>query len=124
MIELFPAKCRDEILRCGGSVWAGILMKHHNTLTKHATLLVSFCVHPLASSAPSMNTISENEVYQTQFHEEVTMKFVNGEWSVLLNLLLHCTHQIFINHRQSAAPQIIMHIFMSFIKVSHPSPYR
>jgi hypothetical protein len=46
MIELFPAKWRDEILRCGGSVWASIAMKHHNTPTKHATSLVSFCVHP------------------------------------------------------------------------------
>jgi hypothetical protein len=41
----------------------------------------------------------------------------------MVNLLFHCMHQIFINHRQSAAPQIIMHIFASFIKVSHPSPY-
>jgi hypothetical protein len=40
MIELFSAKCRDEILRCGGSVWAGIVMKHHNTPTKHDTSLV------------------------------------------------------------------------------------
>jgi hypothetical protein len=40
MIELFPAKCRYEILRCSGSVWAGIVMKHHNIPTKHATSLV------------------------------------------------------------------------------------
>jgi hypothetical protein len=25
MIKLFSAKCWDEILRCGGSVWAGIV---------------------------------------------------------------------------------------------------
>jgi hypothetical protein len=88
---MIPAKCRDEILRCGGSVWAGIVMKHHNTPTKHATSLVSFCVHPLASSAPSVNTISENEVYRTQFREEETWylwkmqeKWRNGESSVLL----------------------------------------
>jgi len=40
MIELFPAKCRDEILRCGGSVWVGVVMNHHNTPAKHATLLI------------------------------------------------------------------------------------
>jgi hypothetical protein len=40
MIELFPAKCHVETLCCGYSVWACIVMKHHNTLTKHATLLV------------------------------------------------------------------------------------
>ena len=40
MIELFPAKCRDEILRCGGSVWVGLVMNHHNTPAKHATLLI------------------------------------------------------------------------------------
>ena len=47
----------------------------------------------------------------------------NGESSVVSNLLLKCTHQIFIHHRQSAAPQIIIHNFVSFIKQSHPSPY-
>jgi len=45
------------------------------------------------------------------------------ESSVLTNLLFNCTHQIFIHQRQSAAPQIITHIFASFIKQSHPSPY-
>jgi len=39
MIELFPAKRRDEILCCGGSVWADI-MNHHNTPAKHATSLI------------------------------------------------------------------------------------
>ena len=43
MIELFPAKCRDEILRCGGSVWAGVVMNHHNTPAKHATSLILDC---------------------------------------------------------------------------------
>jgi hypothetical protein len=77
-----------------------------------------------------MNTISENGVYQTQFCEEVAVKlwkmqerWRNGESSVLFNLLSHCTHQIFTNHRRSAAPRIVMHIFASFNKVSHPSPY-
>jgi hypothetical protein len=40
MIELFPAKCRDETFRCSGSVWAGIVMNHHNTLAKHAMSLI------------------------------------------------------------------------------------
>jgi len=43
MIELFPAKCRDEILHCGGSVWTGIVMNHHNTPAKHATLFILDC---------------------------------------------------------------------------------
>jgi hypothetical protein len=50
-------------------------------------------------------------------------KWWNGESSVLLNLLFHCMYQIFINHRRSAAPRIIMHVFASFNKMSHPSPY-
>jgi hypothetical protein len=40
MIELFPAKCHEEVLRCGGSLWAGIVMKQHNTLSKRATSFV------------------------------------------------------------------------------------
>jgi hypothetical protein len=54
---------------------------------------------------------------------EMQGKWRNGESSVLLNLFFHCTHQIFINHRRSAAPRRIMHIFASFNKMSHPSPY-
>ena len=50
-------------------------------------------------------------------------KWRNGESSVLPNLLFKCTHQIFIHHRRSAAPRIIMRIFASFIKQSHPSQY-
>jgi hypothetical protein len=50
-------------------------------------------------------------------------KWRNGESFVLLNLFFHCMHQILINHRRSAAPRIIMNIFTSFNKVSHPSPY-
>jgi hypothetical protein len=57
-------------------------MKHNITPTKQATSLVSFCVHPYASSAPSVNTISENEVYQTQFREEVTVKYVENAGKV------------------------------------------
>jgi hypothetical protein len=37
MIELFPAICCDEILRCG--VWTGVVMNHYNTPAKHATSL-------------------------------------------------------------------------------------
>jgi len=50
-------------------------------------------------------------------------KWCKGESSVVSNFLFKCTHQIFIHHRQSDAPQIIIHIFVSFIKQSHPSPY-
>jgi len=50
-------------------------------------------------------------------------KWRNGESSVLSDLLFNCMHQIFIHYRWSAAPRIIMHIFTSFIKQSHPSPY-
>jgi hypothetical protein len=78
MIKLFPAKCREEILHCGSSVWAAIVMKHHNTPTKHAMSLVHFvfiCKH-------LQHTIVENEVYQTQFHEEVAMKFVENAGKV------------------------------------------
>jgi hypothetical protein len=32
--------------------------------------------------APSVNTVSENEVYQTQFCEEVTLKFVENAGNV------------------------------------------
>jgi hypothetical protein len=45
-------------------------------------------------------------------------KWRNGESSVLSNLLFNSIH-----HRRSTAPWIIMHIFMSFIKQSHPSAY-
>jgi hypothetical protein len=44
MIKLFPAKCRDEILHCGGSVLVGIVMNHHNTPAKHAMSLILDCV--------------------------------------------------------------------------------
>jgi len=236
MIVLFPAKCRDEILHCSGSVWAGIVMNRHNTLSKHATSLIldcatqflkcvaidtcidcgalrqevhkrnTFsvpkpCVHDLPSwsgllefrlcwrwSVPPLHglllrfrdcvqhpslfpcdytaqeiiafhTVSCQKVRSTglrfrfvffckhlrhpactQFPElkfirhtfvkkwpwnlrKMQGKWRNGEWSVLSNLLFNCTHLIFIHHRRSAAPRIIMHIFASFIKQSHPSPY-
>ena len=40
MIKLFTEKCCDEILRYGGSVWVSVVMNHHNTLAKCATLLI------------------------------------------------------------------------------------
>jgi len=55
------------------------------------------------------------------------LRKMQGKWrnesSVLPNLLFNCTHQIFIHHRQSATPRIIVRIFTSFIKQSHPCPY-
>jgi len=38
MIELFPAKWCDEILHY--SMWAGVVMNHHNTPAKHDTSLI------------------------------------------------------------------------------------
>ena len=54
---------------------------------------------------------------------EMQGKRRNGESSVLPNLPFNCTHQIFIHHKRSAAPRIIMNIFTSIIKKQHPSPY-
>ena len=53
---------------------------------------------------------------------KMQVKLCNSESSVLSNLPFNCRHQIFIHHKRSAAPRIIMHIFASFIKQSHPSP--
>jgi len=50
-------------------------------------------------------------------------KWCNGESSVFSNVHFNSTHQIFVHHRQSAIPRIVMHIFTSFLKQSHPSPY-
>ena len=236
MIELFPAKCRDEILHCSGNVWAGIVMNRHKTQAKHAMSLIldctmqffervavdtcvdcgalrqevhkqnafsapKHCAHELPSwsgllefrlcwrwSVPPLHglllrfrgcmrhpclvpcdytaqeiiaflTVSCQQVQRTgltfQFvffckhlrHPVCTqfpkLKFIRhnfmkkwlwnlrkmqGKWrnhesSVLSNLLFNCTHQIFIHHRRSATPWIITHIFVSFIKQSHPSLY-
>jgi hypothetical protein len=73
-----------EIFRYGGSVWAGIVMKHHNIVSEMSKhwCAVSFCVRPLATWAPSVNTISENKVCQTQFFEEMTLKFVKNAGNV------------------------------------------
>jgi sugar (pentulose or hexulose) kinase len=54
-------------------------MKHYNTLTKHATTLVLDCTTQFIKCVAidtCVNTISENEVFQTQFREEMTVKFV------------------------------------------------
>jgi hypothetical protein len=57
-------------------------MKHQNTLTtltKHDTSLVlDRTTQFLKCVAIDTSTISENEVFQTQFHEEVTVKFVEN----------------------------------------------
>ena len=37
-MEMFAAKCRDEILHC--SVWVGVVMNHHKTLVKCAMTLI------------------------------------------------------------------------------------
>ena len=236
MIELFPAKCHDEILHCSGSVRARIVMNHHNTLPKHATLLtldhatqffkcvaidtcidygalrqevhkqnafsvpkhcardlpswsglLEFCLcwqwsvpplhglllrfrgcvqHPclvpcdyMAQEVIAFLTVSCQKVQWTDllfqfvffckhlWHPACTQflklefirhnsvekwpwylrkmqgKWRNGESSVLSNLLFKWMQQIFIHYRRSVAPRIIMHIFTSFIKQSHPSPY-
>jgi hypothetical protein len=60
MTELFPAKCHYAILHSGGSVWTGFI-----------------------NLAASVNTISENEVYQTQFCDEITVKFVENAGKVM-----------------------------------------
>ena len=219
MIELFPAKCRNEILHCSGSVWAGVVMKHHNTLAKHATLLIldramqflkcvaiDTCVncadlskrsttrtpflsqnivhmifrvevvclnfisvgnevclrsmdpfrfirgfvrhpclipcdytaqevfafltvscqkvqragppfqfvffhkhlrHPACTQFPKLKFFRHNFVKKWPWNlREMQGKWCNGELSVLSNLLFNRTHQIFIHHRQSAAPNI------------------
>ena len=40
MIKFFPAKCREDSLRCSSSVWAGIAINHRNTPAKRATSLI------------------------------------------------------------------------------------
>jgi hypothetical protein len=40
MIELLPAKRCDEISRCGGSAWAGVVINNQKSPAKHATSLI------------------------------------------------------------------------------------
>ena len=58
---------------------------------------------------------------------EIWWKFRKSDLMVnhLFSLILPSAarHQLFIHYRRSALPQIIMQIFASFIKHSHPSPY-
>jgi hypothetical protein len=58
MIELFPAKCRDEILRYGGRVWADIVMKHHNIMSERSKALA--CHFFLCSSVSNFGTQHEH----------------------------------------------------------------
>jgi len=44
---------------------------------------ISICVLPLASSAPSVHTISKTQIHPTQFREEVTMKFEENAGKVM-----------------------------------------
>jgi hypothetical protein len=80
--------------------------------------------HPAWTQFPKTKFIGHNFVKKWQWiFGKVQGKWWNGESSVLLNFFVHCTHQIFINHRRSAASRISMHIIASFIKMSHLSPY-
>jgi len=80
--------------------------------------------HPACTQFPKLKFIRHNFVKKWPWNlRKMQGKLCNGESSVLSNLLFNCTHQIFIHHRRSAAPQIIMHIFSSFIKQSHLSLY-
>jgi hypothetical protein len=83
MIELFPAKCHDEILRCGDSVWAGSVMKYHNVASERSKHWppVSFCVLPQVTSAPSVNDFRKQSLSK-KFCEEVTVKFVENAGKV------------------------------------------
>jgi hypothetical protein len=69
-------------LRCGGSVWAGIVMKHHNTPTKHATSLASFCVHPWASSAPAWTQFPKTKFIRHNFVKNWPWNLwkMQGQW--------------------------------------------
>ena len=91
---------------------------------------VSICVLPLAFRHPECTQFPKSKFVRHNFVKKwpwnlskMQGKWRNGESSVLSDLLINCTHQIFIHHRRSAAPRIIMHIIASFIKQSHPSPY-
>jgi hypothetical protein len=71
MMELFPAKYRDEILRCGASVWAGIYMEHHNTPNKHAT---SFVLDRTTQffKCVAIDTCVDRSALRQKFHKQNT----------------------------------------------------
>jgi hypothetical protein len=80
--------------------------------------------HPAWTQFPKTNFIRHNFVKNWPWNLwKMQGKWRNGKSSVLLKLLFHCTHQIFINHKWSAAPRMIVHVFAYFVKVSHPSSY-
>jgi hypothetical protein len=96
-------------------------MQHH---LFHFVFIRKHLWHPAWTQFSKTKFIRHNFVKKWPWNLwKMQGKWQNGKSSVLLNLLFHCTYQIFINHRPSAAPQIIMHIFPSFIKVSRPCPY-
>jgi hypothetical protein len=68
MIKLYPAECRNEILRCGGSVWVGV-MNHHNTPAKLATLhtldrMMQFC------KCDTIDTCVDCGALRQEFHKQ------------------------------------------------------
>jgi hypothetical protein len=74
---------------------------HHLRKVKSTELSVNLNI--LSSSVSNFGTQREhnlrNEVYQTQYREDVTVKFVENagkvtKWRIVcsLNLLFHCTH--------------------------------
>jgi hypothetical protein len=97
---------RHSFHHCGGTCHSG------------APVFVSYIVRRMMP--PSLQTTF---LLWPRYRRGICGKCRESDEMVLLNLLFHCTHQILINHRWSAAPRIIMHIFTSFIKESHTSPY-
>ena len=86
--------------------------------------IVEWCCLRCKASGNGLFDLRENFLKKWPRNlRKMQRKWCNGESSLLPNLLFNCTHQIFIHHRWSAAPWIIMHIFASFIKQSHTSPY-
>ena len=79
--------------------------------------------HPACTHFPKLEFIRHNFMKKWWWNLiKMQEKWCNGESSFLSNLLFNCMHQIFIHHRRSAT-RIIMHIFASFMKQLHPSPY-
>jgi hypothetical protein len=107
---------------CGQTV-----MKIHNIESERSKTLV--CRLVLCCSLSNFGTQLEHNFRKRSLSDTILWRSdreICGkcrESDKIVILLFYCTHQIFINHRWSAAPRIIMHIFASFIKVSRPSPY-
>jgi hypothetical protein len=118
----------DRIVLSQMSRWDLVLRqqcvsRHCHEASQHCVKKVKAlaCRFILCTSVSTFGTQREHNFWKWSLSDTILWR--NGETSVLLNLLFHCTHKIFINHIQSATPQIIMHIFTSLIEVSHPSPY-